>query len=85
MSRTVKLSRLESVLDDLDYPVVRRDAAEEFEDVTLLLADGEENLGDAVTALSSEEFESRDDLEAEIYQYLPVEALGEPGQSEGDA
>lgn len=84
MTRTVKLSRIETVLEDHDYPTTRAAAADSFEDVTLLLADGETNLGAAVEDLPSEEYESADDLETELYSALPVEAVGEPGQSEGD-
>ncbi len=85
MTRTVKLSRVGSVLSTLDYPTSRTEAADACDDVTVLLADGETNLGAAVEDLPSEGFDSAEDLETELYSQLPVTAVGEPGQSEGDA
>ena len=80
----VKLSRVESVLDDLEYPVSNEEAAREFDDVTLVLADGERNLGDLIANSSDDRFESMDDLESELHNVLPREAVGEPYQSEGE-
>lgn len=80
----VKLSRVETVLDDLEYPITRERAATELEDVTLLLADGERNLGSLVEQSGSDEFESVDDLESDLNNVLPREAVGEPYQSEGE-
>ncbi|WP_435064732.1 hypothetical protein [Halobaculum sp. EA56] len=82
---TVKLSRIESLFEGLEYPVDRADAAEEYADVTVEFADGEGNLGEYVAACPSETFHSADDLYTDIQTALPVEAVGEPGQSEGDA
>ncbi|MDS0473724.1 hypothetical protein [Natrinema sp. 1APR25-10V2] len=80
----VKLSRVSAVLEDLDYPIAPDQAATELEDVTLLLADGERNLGDLVERIDSVRFESREDLESELHNVLPREAVGEPYQSEGE-
>lgn len=85
MNETVKLSRVQTCLEDLEYPVEREPAAAAFSDVTLLLADGERNLGDLVEAVDAERFGSADDLFVGLQNVLPVEAVGEPGQSEGDA
>jgi hypothetical protein len=85
MDRTVKLSRLPALLDSLDYPLSRERVAAEVDDVTLLLADGEAPLERVVDDLPSEAFHSRSDLETELFQFLPIAAVGEPGQSEGDA
>ena len=85
MERPVKLSRIEPVLDTLDYPVTRTDAAAQLSDVTLQLADGETNLGEAIAVARSDAFGSVDDLETALFNVLPIEALGEPGQSDGDA
>ena len=85
MSRAVKLSRIDGALATLSYPIDRETAVEELDDVTVLLADGEENLGDVIERTSSERYDSQTDLRDELFEYLPVEALGEPGQSEGDA
>ncbi|MWG35213.1 DUF5789 family protein [Halomarina oriensis] len=84
MSRDVKLSRIQAVLAEVDYPTTRETAASAFDDVTLLLADGETNLGSVVRDVQTDEFESVDDLEAEVYGTLPRNAVGEPYQSEGD-
>jgi hypothetical protein len=84
MDRGTKLSRVEEVLDELDYPVVRSDAASELSDVTLELADGEANLGALVSETSSDSFGSTEELESELNNALPREAVGEPYQSEGD-
>ncbi len=59
-------------------------AAAEFDDVTLLLADGERNLGSLIEASDAERFESTDDLGSELHNVLPREAVGEPFQSEGE-
>ncbi|MFC7177107.1 hypothetical protein [Halosegnis marinus] len=80
-----KLTDLPDLLATLDYPVPRADAAAAFDGVTLLLADGEVGLDDAVRACPSERFADAGELESELYGSLPTEAVGEPGQSEGDA
>jgi hypothetical protein len=82
---TVKLGRVEERFADLDYPVTRDDAAAAFADVRVLLADGEANLGRLVSEVGSDTFHGPDELFAELQNVLPVEAVGEPGQSEGDA
>jgi hypothetical protein len=84
MAREVKLSRVDEVLDALSYPIPRDDAAIELEEVTVLLADGEANLGELVSETGSDAFSSRDDLKTEIHNTLPREAVGEPYQSEGE-
>jgi hypothetical protein len=85
MSERVKLSRVESLFEELDYPVTRDDAAAEFADVTVTFADGEANLGELVSEVGSDAFHGPDELFAELQNVLPIEAVGEPGQSEGDA
>jgi hypothetical protein len=85
MARDVKLSRIEDVLSELSYPVTRESAAEELDDVTLQLADGEASLGGVLEDVPSDSFDSVGELRDEIFEYLPEAAIGEPGQSEGDA
>jgi hypothetical protein len=85
MDRTVKLSRLPALLESFDYPLSRRGVVAEADGVTLLLADGEVPLGHVADELVSEEFGSQPELVAELYQFLPIGAVGEPGQAEGDA
>lgn len=85
MTDTVKLSRVQTRFEQLDYPVTRDDAAAAFADVTVTFAEGEENLGRLVSELGSDAFHGPDELVTELNNVLPVEAVGEPGQSEGDA
>ncbi|MFB6304684.1 MAG: hypothetical protein ABEH47_05925 [Haloferacaceae archaeon] len=82
---SVKLSRVESRFAELDYPVTRADAAAAFDDVQVTFADGEANLGRLVSEVGSDTFDGPDELLAELQNVLPVDAVGEPGQSEGDA
>ena len=84
MTRETKLSRIDAVLADHDYPTTREGAASAFDDVTLLLADGETNLGGTVRDLPTDEFASADELQAEVFGALPRSAVGEPYQSEGE-
>ena len=85
MDREVKFSRIEESLEELDYPIEQGVAVDEFSNVTLLLADGEANLGDLVSKIDRETFESGADIESALHNVLPREAVGEPYQSEGDA
>lgn len=80
----VKLSRVESALDELQYPISRAEAADRFDDTTLTYADGEENLGHLIRDLPSDQFADMDELSNELFDLLPTEAVGEPGQSEGE-
>ncbi|WP_226005426.1 hypothetical protein [Natrinema salinisoli] len=80
----IKLSRIDAAFEELEYPISQDDAATELEDVTLLLADGERNLGRLVEQSGRDRFESIDDLRAELHNVLPREAVGEPYQSEGE-
>ncbi|MEY7851575.1 hypothetical protein AB7C87_20515 [Natrarchaeobius sp. A-rgal3] len=84
MTGEIKLNEVESAFERLEYPVTNDAAAAEFDDVTLLLADGERNLGSLIETSDAERFESTDDLETELHNVLPREAVGEPFQSEGE-
>jgi hypothetical protein len=84
MTRRVKLGRLTTELDPLDYPVSREAATDALDEVVLQYADGEEPLPAVLDRSSEDTFESRDDLETELYGLHPTEAVGEPGQSEGE-
>ena len=85
MAHTVKLSHVGDELENLSYPITRNTAATELSDVTVTFADGQANLGEIVSDTGSDSFGSSDELESELYNVLPIEAVGEPGQSEGDA
>jgi len=81
----IKINRVKNVLERTDYPQPRTDAAAEFDDVTLIFADGEANLGELIAQANRETFNSADDLSTELNNVMPIEAVGEPGQSDGDA
>lgn len=85
MARTIKFNRLGEVLVDLEYPVSREEAADSFDDVTVLLADGEVNLGEVIAGMQTDQFSSAEDLAPDIHNNLPRRAVGEPYQSEGDS
>ena len=85
MTSRVKINRVKTVLDRADYPLEREAAAAEFDDVTLIIADGEANLGDLIANCDRDSVESGDDLDTELNNVMPIEAVGEPGQSDGDA
>jgi hypothetical protein len=85
MGEKVKLGRVESLFAELDYPATRGEAAAEFDDVTVLFADGEANLGELLAEVREDSFDGPDELHAALQNAMPVEAVGEPGQSEGDA
>ena len=84
MDREVKLSNVHDALADLSYPVDRTDAAAHLEEYTLKHAGGEENLGKLVAETHLDSYDSAEDLESELHNVLPVDAVGEPGQSEGE-
>ncbi|GAB3021313.1 DUF5789 family protein [Natronobiforma cellulositropha] len=81
---TVKLSRVETALEELTYPVARTTASDQLAGTTLLLADGERDLGELVGRIESPRFDTAEDLGSELHNVLPREAVGEPYQSEGE-
>ena len=85
MSDEINLSRLEPTLEDHAYPADRAALAESFAGTTVLFADGDADLGDLLADVDQETFESAADAHAALQNVLPIEALGEPGQSDGDA
>ncbi len=85
MANQIRLNELRPVIEELDYPIVKDAASEELDDVTLLYADGEEPLAAVVSRSDVDSFEDVEALELEIQNNLPIEAVGEPGQSDGDA
>lgn len=85
MTDRIKLSRIEGEFEDRSYPAPRADLAEAYEDTTVEFADGDANLGELVSSIDQERFESAEDVFTALQNVLPIEAVGEPGQSEGDA
>lgn len=84
MGRELELERLYTFLEEADYPCSVSEAADRFDDVTLLLADGQTNLGSLIAESTSEQFASADELGNEVMMLLPRYAVGEPYQSEGE-
>ncbi|MFB6138063.1 MAG: hypothetical protein ABEJ42_06965 [Halobacteriaceae archaeon] len=84
MTRDVKLSHVGAEIESLSYPIDREAASDALADVTLQFADGEEALSAVVDRANVETFGSATDLESEVFANLPVEAVGEPGQSAGE-
>ena len=85
MDREIQLRNVSTVLEQLDYPVDRADAAAACAGVTLLLADGEADLAGLLAETSPDTFSSAGDIEAALHNVLPREAVGQPYQSDGDA
>jgi hypothetical protein len=81
----LKLNTVLEQFESLTYPLERDAAAESFENSTLLMADGETNLGTLIGETLTPTFDSPEDLFIELQTVLPIEAVGEPGQSDGDA
>jgi hypothetical protein len=75
MKHEVELSNVEETLERLSYPIEQESASVELSDVTLLLADGEANLGELVGATTSEEFDSADDLLSSLHTALRLPGL----------
>jgi hypothetical protein len=85
MESEFKLNTVIDEFETLDYPIDREAAADAFDDATLLMADGETNLGALIERTHTSSFTSAEDLFVELQTVLPIEAVGEPGQSDGDA
>lgn len=84
MGETYKLNELRSFLETVSFPLSRAEARKEAEGVTLQYADGEEPLEEVLDRIIVDEFATVEELETEIFNALPIEAVGEPGQAEGE-
>lgn len=85
MTDEISLSRVEGEFEAFSFPTTRSDLAESCAGTTVLFADGDADLGDLVADVDQHEFESAEDAFAALQNVLPIEAVGEPGQSDGDA
>ena len=85
MTSEVHLARVANEFTGHSYPVAREDLVESCAGTTVLFADGDADLGDLVAEIDQRRFESGEDAFAALQNVLPIEALGEPGQSDGDA
>jgi hypothetical protein len=84
VGRRLTLNRLSDERQSHEYPMTVDDAAVELQGPVLEHADGEEPLTDVLDRSNADVFVSPDDLESEFYGLLPTDAVGEPGQSEGE-
>ncbi|MGB9951610.1 hypothetical protein ACOZ4F_04305 [Haloarcula marismortui] len=82
MSREVKLN--EALLETATYPLSVATARQEFENVRLVYADGTEPLAAVLDRVEDEQFDSPDEAQSSIYNSIPAEGVGEPGQSGGE-
>jgi hypothetical protein len=80
----IKTAEIGEHLDGLDYPLERAAAADRCSDVTVQLAEGEENLGDLVAGATRDSYDSSEELLVDVQNQLPRNAVGEPFQSEGE-
>ena len=85
MSQTVKLNQLQDALEGFGYPLSHEAAVDAAAGVTLQLADGTEPLAAVIADSSLNRFDSANELETEVMNLLPRNAVGEPYQSDGDA
>jgi len=84
MTLEVKLNELTELLETATYPLSVETARAEFDDVQLVYADGSESLAALLARVNDEQFDSPDEAQSSIYNTIPVEGIGEPGQSEGE-
>jgi len=85
MTDEVHLARVEDEFQDHSYPAARDDLVESCAGTTVLFADGDADLGELLADIDQERFQSAEDVFVALQNVLPIEALGEPGQSDGDA
>jgi len=84
MTRDVKLNELTELLESATYPLTVETAQATFSDVRLQYADGSEPLDEVLGRLEDEQFASAEEAQSSIFNTVPVEGVGEPGQSEGE-
>jgi hypothetical protein len=75
MSREVAVADLHTELESLTYPVTREEAIVAFDDVTVDYGGGSEAFGDVLSQTTEEVFVSPEDLEAEVYEHIPEQAV----------
>ncbi|MFB6173215.1 MAG: hypothetical protein ABEI39_01090 [Halobacteriales archaeon] len=80
----IGLSELDEYLKRFVYPVDSAELAEACENVTIALAEGEMNLGEAIRDARGDRYDSEDDVVSSVHNVLPRRAVGEPFQSEGE-
>jgi hypothetical protein len=63
----VPLGSVGGVLDEIEYPVSRPEAAEQLQGTTVTFAGGKDDLGGLVSETDADSFESADDLERALH------------------
>lgn len=85
MGEQIRLNRVATAFEELEYPVTPPAVAEACGDVVVRLAEGTVEVSEVITASNADRFASSGDLELEFLSLLPRDAVGEPYQSDGDA
>jgi hypothetical protein len=85
VNEQIKLNRIETVFEELDYPLGPEDVAAECDDVVVRLAEGTVRVDEVIEQSTADQFTSSADLALEFQSLLPMDAVGEPHQSDGDA
>jgi len=84
VTREIHLNELTELLGETSYPTTAEEIRTQFDDVILLYADGSEQLSAVFDRIDQSEFESAEGVQSSIFNTIPVEGVGEPGQSEGE-
>jgi hypothetical protein len=66
----LSIGRVGTVLDELEYPVSRPEAADQLQGTTVEFAGGEDDLGGLVSETDADTFESADDLERALHEAI---------------
>jgi hypothetical protein len=85
MEDAIRLNRIETVLESLEYPITPPAVTDACGGTVVRLAEGTVNVEDVMAESNADRFESSEDLELEFLSLLPRDAVGEPYQSDGDA
>jgi hypothetical protein len=85
MEEQIRLNRIGTAFEELEYPVAPPEVADACGEVVVRLAEGTVEIGEVITESNADRFTSSGDLELEFLSLLPRDAVGEPYQSDGDA
>ena len=85
MNEEIRLNRIGTAFEDLEYPVRPPAVAAAYEGVEVRLAEGTVAVDEVIAESNADQFASKDDPELEFLNLLPRNAVGEPFQSDGDA
>ena len=80
----MQLTATATFADELEYPATTEELIEAYGDRTLELVNGTETVGDVLSRLSSETFETANDFELTLKCALSQKAIGRFGYSDRD-